>query len=358
MSVLPGPDSSLSLVVCCVVLLLLAAAVLAFIAFGVDTSERINLWLAIVLVVITFISSTFSFIQEGKASEVMANFKNMMAKSAKVVRDGKMMTDVPTQNLVPGDVVLLKSGDSTPADCRIFWTADLKVDLSSLTGESIPVQVISGVVKKGTRLEESRNLAFNTSQCVEGEALAMVVGTGDNSLIGRIAALASDTGPQKSPLQLELEHFVYRLTALAAATGVIFFIVGMARGRAFLDAFINCFIIIILAWVPQGLPMTVVSCLALTARTLAEKNVFVKELKSVETLGSTTVIASDKTGTLTQNKMTVVHLWYDLIAVNETQALREAVAPSGPLTNPHGLSTVSWIDVCASMVNRTAFGKY
>ncbi len=103
---------------------------------------------------------------------------------------------------------------------------DLKVDLSSLTGESVPESAMAGVVKAGTRVEESRNLAFNTSQCLEGEGMGVVIAAGDNTLIGRIAALASDTGNLQSPLQIEIQHFVYRLTAIAVCTGIIFFVVG------------------------------------------------------------------------------------------------------------------------------------
>ena len=282
-------------------------------------------------------------------------FKTMLAAKAKVVRNGQSI-EIDATLIVPGDVVLLKSGDASPADLRMFYSGDLKCDLSSLTGESVPITSITGPVKAGTRVEEARNLVFNTSQCMEGEGMGVVIATGDSSLIGRIAALASDAGHVKSPLQVEIEHLVYRLTAVAVCTGLVFFVIGMSRGRKFLDAFVNCFIIVILAWVPQGLPMTVVSCLSLTARSLAEKAVFVKELKSVETLGSCTVIASDKTGTLTQNKMTLVHLWYDLNATSEVQALREPVAPAGPLQYHHALSTMAWIDVCACMCNRTHFG--
>jgi sodium/potassium-transporting ATPase subunit alpha len=327
-------------------ILLMVAGILCFIAYGLNTEITINKWLGVVLFVVTGISCTFSFMTEGQATEVISAFKSMLARESMVVRDGRQQM-VPSRSLVVGDIVMLKAGDHVPCDLRLMYVSEMKVEVSQLTGESVPNASSIDVVPPNTRIEESRNIVFNTSQVVEGEGMGLCIATGDRSYIGTIARLASDTTTQSSPLQREVQHFVTRLTIFAILLGVVLFIAGMIRQIGFLNAFVNCFVLVIVDCIPEGLPMTVVSCLAITAQRLGKSNVYVKELKSVETLGSTTVIATDKTGTLTMNKMSVVHLWYDQTVNEEASSLKNR--------DPSGKSTLSNLEMIATIVNRSRY---
>ena len=226
----------------------------------------------------------------------------------KVIRDGHEQA-VDTKNLVPGDLVRLQGGAVVPADLRLIKVSGLKVEASSLTGETDPIQCTVECTHDLAR--ESANIAFNTAQCLEGEAIGIVVRTGDNTVIGRIAALAGGTTAVETTFQKEVKRVVYIIAAIAFTTAVTFFIIGMARGQPFISTFVNGFILVIVANIPQGLPATVTSLLTLTANRMRKKHVLVKKLECVETLGSCTVIASDKTGTLTENKMHVEHIWFD-----------------------------------------------
>lgn len=183
-----------------------------------------------------------------------------------------------------------------------------KVDNSSLTGESEP-QTRSHEFTNENPLE-TRNLAFFSTNCVEGAASGVVINTGDRTIMGRIANLASGLEMGETPIAREIEHFIHIITGVAVFLGVTFFIIAFILGYHWLDAVI--FLIgIIVANVPEGLLATVTVCLTLTAKRMASKNCLVKNLEAVETLGSTSTICSDKTGTLTQNRMTVAHMWFD-----------------------------------------------
>ena len=291
------------------ILMTVAGILSACVAYPADTTVVINLYVGIVLWVVVFVSSTFSYVQEGKASDVMKSFKSMLPAQAKVMRDGKQVS-IPARELVVGDVLLLLGGDVVPADMRVLWTQDCKVETSSLTGESLPI-TCSVQPGDAIKIEQARNVCFNSSKCLEGEAWGVVFATGGDSLIGRIAGLTDQTEHMDTTLQREIKMFVRNLTLFSICLGAVFFGIGISQGQHWVAAFINGFIVVLLGCVPQGLPMTVVSCLAITAKRLGEKKVFVKQLQSVETLGSVTVIATDKTGTLTQNLMTVANLWID-----------------------------------------------
>ena len=275
-------------------LLVLSGILSAAVAYPVDTTQPLNLYIGIILWVVVFVSATFSYVQEGKASDVMKSFKGMLPAQAKVVRDG-VEKGIPANEIVVGDLLKVGTGDIIPADMRIMWTQDCKVETSSLTGESLP---LSCSIKSpdALKIEQAKNVCFNSSKCLEGESWGVVFATGDASLIGQIAGLAGATKKEDTTLQREIKIFVKTLTIFSVFLGAVFFIIGMARGQNWIYAFINGFIVVMIACVPEGLPMTVVSCLTITARRLGEKNVFVKQLQSVETLGSITVIATDKTG--------------------------------------------------------------
>jgi sodium/potassium-transporting ATPase subunit alpha len=216
--------------------------------------------------------------------------------------------------LVPGDLVLVNNGDKVPADMVLLLCRGLKTENSSLTGESEPIACTDRVSSVGTRMFECKNMAFNSSLCFDGTAIGLVMRTGDKTAIGTIAKLASDTEQRESTLQKEVRNFVKLIAIVAVTMAALCFIVSVYLQKAktaneIIKLFVNGFLIIIVANVPQGLPSTVISLLSLAARNMALRSVLVKRLDCVETLGSTSIICSDKTGTLTKNEMTVTGVW-------------------------------------------------
>eukprot|EP00456_Euglypha_rotunda_P015196 TRINITY_DN14860_c0_g1_i3.p1 TRINITY_DN14860_c0_g1~~TRINITY_DN14860_c0_g1_i3.p1 ORF type:complete len:326 (-),score=42.19 TRINITY_DN14860_c0_g1_i3:10-987(-) len=179
-------------------LLLVVASILAFIAYGLDPGNSLNLTTAIVLFLVVWGSSIFSFVQEGKASNAMKSFKSMLPREASVIREGKLAR-VPAADLVPGDICRVGTGDQVPADMRVVWTSECRVETSSITGESKPVTLT--VVSNAHSQEEATNLMFNTSKCVEGESYGVVYAIGNETLIGDIAKMASSTSNVLTPIQ-------------------------------------------------------------------------------------------------------------------------------------------------------------
>ncbi|XP_054713262.1 sodium/potassium-transporting ATPase subunit alpha-like [Uloborus diversus] len=293
-------------------LLLWIGAILCFIAYSIQagTFEEPpddNLYLGIVLSVVVIVTGCFSYYQEARSSKIMESFKNMVPQYATIVREGQKYT-IPAEGVVAGDIVEVKGGDRIPADIRICSASSCKVDNSSLTGESEP-QSRSPEMTNENPLE-TKNLAFFSTNCVEGTCRGIVINTGDRTVMGRIANLASGLEMGDTPIAREIAHFIHLITGVAVFLGLAFFVTAFILGYHWLDAVI--FLIgIIVANVPEGLLATVTVCLTLTAKRMAQKNCLVKNLEAVETLGSTSTICSDKTGTLTQNRMTVAHMWFD-----------------------------------------------
>ncbi|KFM68400.1 Sodium/potassium-transporting ATPase subunit alpha, partial [Stegodyphus mimosarum] len=293
-------------------LLLWIGAILCFIAYSIQagTFEEPpddNLYLGIVLSVVVIVTGCFSYYQEARSSKIMESFKNMVPQYATIVREGQKYT-IPAEGVVVGDIVEVKGGDRIPADIRIISASSCKVDNSSLTGESEP-QSRSPEMTNENPLE-TRNLAYFSTNCVEGTCRGVVINTGDRTVMGRIANLASGLEMGDTPIAREIAHFIHLITGVAVFLGMAFFVTAFILGYHWLDAVI--FLIgIIVANVPEGLLATVTVCLTLTAKRMAQKNCLVKNLEAVETLGSTSTICSDKTGTLTQNRMTVAHMWFD-----------------------------------------------
>ncbi|CAG6014977.1 unnamed protein product [Menidia menidia] len=292
--------------------LLWLGAILCFLAYAIqaateDDPAGDNLYLGIVLTAVVVITGCFSYFQEAKSSKIMESFKNMVPQQALVIREGEKV-QINAEEVVAGDLIEVKGGDRIPADIRVVSAHGCKVDNSSLTGESEP-QSRSPDCTHDNPLE-TRNVAFFSTNCVEGTARGIVIYTGDRTVMGRIATLASGLDTGKTPIAKEIEHFIHIITGVAVFLGVTFFILAIILGYTWLEAVI--FLIgIIVANVPEGLLATVTVCLTLTAKRMAKKNCLVKNLEAVETLGSTSTICSDKTGTLTQNRMTVAHMWFD-----------------------------------------------
>merc|ERR1712112_185078 len=294
-------------------MLLWLGAFLCFLAYSIQASAYEeppddNLYLGVVLSAVVTVTGIFSYFQESKSAKIMEGFKNLVPQYALVRRNNGEKLTIPAVELTLGDIVEIKFGDRCPADLRVLEARGLKVDNSSLTGESEPRA--RGPEFTPENPLETKNLAFFSTNAVEGTAVGMVVNIGDNTVMGRIAGLASGLGSDETPIAKEIEHFIHIITAVAVFLGVTFFIIAFILGYNWLDAVI--FLIgIIVANVPEGLLATVTVCLTLTAKRMAAKNCLVKNLEAVETLGSTSCICSDKTGTLTQNRMTVAHVWFD-----------------------------------------------
>jgi len=293
-------------------MLLWIGAILCFIAYTIQATNYEeppddNLYLGVVLTVVVVVTGVFSYYQESKSAKIMDSFKNLVPQFALVLRNGEKL-NLKAEELTLGDIVEVKSGDRVPADIRVIESRNFKVDNSSLTGESEP-QARNKEFTHDNPLE-TKNLAFFSTNAVEGNAKGIVVNIGDGTVMGRIAGLASGLDSGETPIAKEIAHFIHLITGVAVFLGVTFFIIAFILGYNWLDAVI--FLIgIIVANVPEGLLATVTVCLTLTAKRMASKNCLVKNLEAVETLGSTSTICSDKTGTLTQNRMTVAHMWFD-----------------------------------------------
>lgn len=288
-------------------LLLQVASVLCFIGYGLNREAEDNLYLGIVLYVVVILTAIFSFFQEFKSEKTMEKFKNFLPPKAVVHRSGRV-SEVDAIKLVVGDVIDVKLGDKLPADIRIISNQKLKVDNSPLTGESEPIGRTVECTDENPL--ETKNLAFFGTLAVDGTATGIVVNIGDNTVFGRIAGLAAGSVSEVTTLQIDIHHFVVIISGVAIFLGVVFFIIGFIKGTDPIRNVVFC-IGIIVANVPEGLLATVTVSLTLSAKRMAKKNVLVKKLEAVETLGSTTCICSDKTGTLTQNRMTIVHVAYD-----------------------------------------------
>ncbi|RWS29887.1 sodium/potassium-transporting ATPase subunit alpha-like protein [Leptotrombidium deliense] len=264
-----------------------------------------NMYLGIALAVVVFTSGCFSYFQESKSANIMESFKDMIPKRATVIRGGHKMI-VGVEELVLGDLVEIQGGDQVPADIRVIRSSGLKVDNSSLTGESDPLLRTPDCTHENPL--ETSNLAFFSSNCVEGSAQGIVVKTGDSTVMGRIANLASGLQSEDTPLSKDINRFINIITLVAVIFGVSFAVTAYYLGYNWLSSVVFCMSLIV-ANVPEALLPTVTVCLTLIAKRMAARNCLVKNLQAVETLGSTSTICTDKTGTLTQNKMTVSHFW-------------------------------------------------
>jgi len=296
--------------------LLWVGSILCFVAYGIapaDERDPTYMYLGIVLAVVVSMTGTFGYYQEAKSDDIMEGFKNLAPEDVKVFRDGKIQKIEP-RDLVPGDVIEIRYGMKLPADVRIMdCSKDMEVDNASLTGEAEPQG--RKWVKADDPLMlpiESKNLAFFGTNLLKGTGKAMIFKTGDNTLMGSIAALAADTGAVETPIAKEIHDFVMKISFIAFTLGISFFFISwLAPDGDWLTAVV-LLIGIIVANVPEGLLATVTVSLTLTARRMAVKKVRVKNLESVETLGSTSVICSDKTGTLTTSIMTCADVVFDM----------------------------------------------
>jgi P-type Ca2+ transporter type 2C len=318
-----------------VIILIIAAAISLALGEWVDS---------IAIMCIVVLNAVVGVIQESKAEQALAALKKMSAPNAQVIRDGHQMT-VPGRELVPGDIVLLEAGNYIPADVRLLSTVNLKVEEASLTGESVPVEKHAAVVlDKEIPLGDRKNSAFMSTMVTYGRGKGLVTATGMNTQIGLIAEMIQSYEDEDTPLQQKLEHLGKVLGTACLAICAIVLIYGLIRDTRLTEVFttgffnylqaeqkdiVNLFMTAVslaIAAVPEGLPAIVTICLALGMQQMIKRHVLIRKLPAVETLGCATVICSDKTGTLTQNEMTVVQGW---TAGKRFKVTGEGYTPSG-----------------------------
>ena len=263
-------------------------------------------YLGAILIIVANINAFIEFYQQQKSQALLDSFLNMIPANCMAFRDGKL-TQLAASSLVPGDVVFVRMGDKTPADMLVFSASDCKVDNSSLTGESEPQE--RTVDNDMQNPLEATNLMFNSTLVVSGEAYGIVIRTGDNTVLGQIAGLTAGEDKGDSPLTTEIGNFVKIIATIAMVTALVFFGIAFPVNNNNISLALNFAIGIFVAWVPEGLPATVTMLLTIAAKRMATQNVLVKDLQGVETLGAITLLATDKTGTLTKNQMTVAELW-------------------------------------------------
>ncbi len=265
---------------------------------------------AIVILSIVVVNAFLGIYQEGKAEKSLEALKKMASPNAKVIRNGHTEI-VPSNTLVPGDIVIIETGDIIPADLRLIESSNLKIEEASLTGESVPVEKDSRVsFSEEVSLGDRANMAYMSTIVNYGRGKAVVTGTGHNTEIGKIATIIQTYEDELTPLQKKLNQLGKLLGTLTIVVCVLVFAIGMLQGRGMLEMFMTA-ISLAVAAIPEGLPAIVTIVLSIGMNKMVERNAIVKKLLAVETLGSTSVICSDKTGTLTQNEMTVTKVYTD-----------------------------------------------
>lgn len=259
---------------------------------------------ALIILVILVANAIIGMVQESKAEKSLDALERMAAPRCKVVRDGERRI-IESRELVPGDIVEIETGDSIPADLRLTEAINLKVQEAALTGESVPVEKSTESIEGDASIGDRVNMAFASCSVTYGRGRGIVVATGTDSEMGKIAAMIESVPEMKTPMQVRLDQLGRVLAIVSLVVCGIIFVIGLCYGRPLMEMFMTA-VSLAVAAIPEGLPAVSTIVLALGVQRLAKQNAIVRNLPSVETLGSTTVICSDKTGTLTQNRMTVV----------------------------------------------------
>ena len=257
----------------------------------------------IVILFVVFINAIVGFIQEEKAALILKDLKKYETSTCKVKRDDKIIV-INTKELVPGDIIYLESGETVPADIRILSCESLKVDESALTGESVPVQKSADVLKENLILQEQKNMLFLGTNITNGKCTGIVVSTGKNTEIGKIALSLNEIDRIETPLQLKIKELSKKITFIVFIILIFIFILALINKYTILEIIMLCSSLAVAA-IPEGLPTVITITLSVGISNLAKKKTVVKQMQAVETLGAIDIICSDKTGTITQNKMTV-----------------------------------------------------
>lgn len=308
-----------------IIILIVAAAISGITAFYEGESFAD----VIIILSVVVINAVLGVVQESKAEAAIEALQEIAAATSKVLRDGKV-TVLKSDELVPGDVVLLEAGDAVPADGRIIESASLKIEEAALTGESVPANKIAGLLKldsgeKDVPLGDRKNMAYMGSTVVYGRGKMVITGTGMKTEMGKIAEALSMAQDEATPLQIKLNQLSKILTVLVIGICIVIFAVGLFRAGISSDTILSTFMVAVslaVAAIPEGLAAVVTIVLSIGVTNMSKRNAIIRKLTAVETLGCTQIICSDKTGTLTQNKMTVVeHVSDDEKALETAMAL-------------------------------------
>ncbi len=290
-----------------VVILLIAAALISAVVAYIENEPFIE---SAAILAIVILNAVLGVIQESRAEQSLAALKKLAAPDAQVLRDGRRIS-LPAGRLVPGDVVFLEAGNFVPADIRLLETVNLRIEEAALTGESVPVEKNAALLLSAdSAIGDRKNTAFMGTTVIYGRGRGVVVSTGMRTQLGMIAGMLQSVDQEETPLQRRLDQLGKTLGWAALVICGLVFVAGIVQGGDALHMFMIA-VSLAIAAVPEGLPAIVTISLALGMREMVRRHALIRRLSSVETLGSTTVICSDKTGTLTQNAMTVTHIWVD-----------------------------------------------
>jgi len=291
------------------IIILLLAAVVSFVIACIEKNPREFFEPALILLIVV-LNALMGVIQESKAEKALDALKNMSAPHARVIRDGKEHI-INAADLVPGDIILLEAGDFVPADARLIRSVSLKSEESALTGESVPSEKdATAVIKENAPIGDRHNMVFLGCSITYGTAVAVVTATGMNTEMGKIANLLSDESETQTPLQQKLAKLGKYLGFVALGACAIIFVIGLVSKMPPLEIFMTAVSLAVSA-IPEGLPAIVTIVLSIGVQRMVKKNAIIRRLPAVETLGSASIICSDKTGTLTMNRMTLVKTYVD-----------------------------------------------
>src|SRR5689334_15131961 len=305
--------------------------VLVYVLLGAGfTKLMLGLWVdASIIFGVVLLNGVLGFIQEGKAEKALDSIRNMLSAEARTLRGGETRL-IPAEQLVPGDVVLLESGDKIPADLRLADVKNLRTEEAALTGESVPADKNTEPAPPNSTVGDRECMAFSGTMVVSGRATGVVVATGGATELGRINALLAGVSALETPLLRQIKQFGYVITAVVGIVGVLVFAYGKwVKGMDFVELF-QAVVGIAVSVIPEGLPAIITITLAIGVQRMAQRNAIIRQLPAVETLGSVSRICSDKTGTLTLMEMMVVSA---VTAEAAYQVSGNGYAPEGEVTN-------------------------
>ncbi|MGV0976921.1 MAG: cation-translocating P-type ATPase, partial [Azonexus sp.] len=301
--------------------------ILVYVLLGAGfTKLMLNLWLdAGIIFAVVILNGLLGFIQEGKAEKALDSIRNMLSAEARTLRGGETRM-IPADELVPGDVVLLESGDKIPADLRLAEVKNLRTEEAALTGESVPAEKITDPVPEKSTVGDRECMAFSGTMVVSGRASGVVVATGSETELGKINQLLANVSALETPLLRQIKSLGYMITGVVAVVAVAVFAYGhWIMDMAFVELF-QAIVGIAVSLIPEGLPALITITLAIGVQRMAQRNAIIRRLPAVETLGSVSRICSDKTGTLTLMEMMVVSA---ATAESEYQISGNGYAPEG-----------------------------
>ncbi len=306
-----------------VYLLVLAAGVTAVLAHYID---------AAVIFAVVLVNAIVGFLQESKAERAIESLRQMVQTESTVIRDA-VKRRISSRELIPGDLVLLQSGDKVPADLRLVESRDLQIDESALTGESVPVQKSVETLRPETVLADRRNMAYAATLVTYGQGRGVVTAIGNQTASGQIAVMIAEAVDLATPLTRKIAYFSHILLFAIGGLALLTFAIGILRRQPVLEMFMAS-VALAVGMIPEGLPAAVTITLAIGVKRLAHRRAIIRKLPAVETLGSTTIICSDKTGTMTQNQMTVQHI---IAAEGHFEVAGSGYAPEGRIQSADGV---------------------